>query len=148
MQKRDFNISFLVNQSPENIFKAITNVRAWWSEDLKGNSELLNDEFIYQHGEFHYSKHKLIEVNQFTKIVWLTLDSKLTFVKKNDEWNESRLIFEITEVEDKTKLNITHVGLTPHLECYEACSKAWTHYLMNSLIPLIKTGKGQPDLKK
>ena len=125
MQKRDFNISFLVNQSPENIFKAITNVRAWWSEDLKGNSELLNDEFIYQHGEFHYSKHKLIEVNQFTK-----------------------LIFEITEVEDNTKLNITHVGLTPHLECYEACSKAWTHYLMNSLIPLIKTGKGQPDLKK
>lgn len=82
MQNPDFNISFLVNQLPEEVFKTITNVLAWWSEDLKGNSELLNEEFIYQQDEFHYSKHKLMEVNQFTKIVWLTLDSKLTFVKK------------------------------------------------------------------
>ncbi|HMS29590.1 MAG TPA: SRPBCC domain-containing protein [Saprospiraceae bacterium] len=109
MQNPDFNISFLVNQLPEEVFKTITNVLALWSEDLEGNSERLNDEFIYQQGEFHYSKHKLMEVNQFTKIVWLTLDSKLTLVKKN-EWNESRLIFERTEIEDKIKLKITHVG--------------------------------------
>jgi Activator of Hsp90 ATPase homolog 1-like protein len=148
MQNKNFNITFLVEQTPNEVFNAINNVRGWWSEELEGNSEKLNDEFSYRHGEFHYSKHKLIEVDHDKKVVWLTIDSKLTFVKEQDEWNGTKMIFEILKQGGKTKLMITHLGLVPEFECFDACSKGWTHYLQNSLLPLIITGTGKPDPKQ
>ena len=148
MQNQNFNITFLAEQTPNEVFNSINNVRGWWSEELEGSSEKLNDEFSYRHGDFHYSKHKLIEVEQDKKVVWLTTDSKLTFVKEQDEWNGTKMIFEISKQEDKTKLVITHLGLVPQFEWFDACSKGWTHYLQNSLLPLITTGKGKPDQKQ
>ena len=148
MQNQNFNITFLLDQTPIEVFNAINNVRGWWSEELEGDSEKLNDEFIYRHGDFHYSKHKLTEVIPNEKIVWLTLQSKLSFVEKQNEWNVTKMIFEISKQGDKTKLDITHSGLVPGLQCYNGCSKGWTHYLKNSLLPLITIGQGKPDLKK
>jgi len=147
MESKDFNIIFWVEQSPKEVYEAVTNVRGWWSEALEGNSEKLQDEFSYVHGSVHYSKHKLTEVIPFTRVVWLTLESKLTFVAEKEEWNGTEVIFEISEAEGKTKLNITHKGLSPRLQCFEGCSKGWTYYLQNSLLPLITTGKGNPDPK-
>lgn len=148
MQNQNYTISFVIDKTPNQVFNAIKNVRGWWSEDLEGNSEKLNDEFSYRHGDFHYSKHKIIEIVQDQKIVWLTLDSKLTFVEKQNEWNGTKLIFEISELEDKTKLVITHLGLVPDFECFDACSQGWTYYLKNSLLPLITIGNGNPDKRK
>jgi hypothetical protein len=148
MQDKNFNITFFVEQTPNEVFNAINNVRGWWSEELEGNSENLNDEFSYRHGDIHYSKHKLIEVIPNKKVVWLTLDSKLTFVVKQDEWNGTKMIFEISKQDDKTKLHITHFGLVPDFQCFDGCSKGWTYYLQNSLLPLIITGQGKPDQSK
>ncbi|KUJ50828.1 SRPBCC domain-containing protein [Chryseobacterium sp. JAH] len=148
MENKNFNISFLVDQTPNEVFKAITNVRGWWSEAAEGDSENLNDEFTYIHGDIHYSKHRVVEVFLNKKVVWLTLDSRLSFVEKQDEWNGTKVIFEITEQDGKTKLEVTHVGLVPEFQCFEGCSKGWTHYLENSLIPLIVTGTGNPDRKE
>lgn len=145
MENRNFSITFLVDQRPAEVFDAILNVRNWWSESLEGNSEKLNDEFIYRHKDIHYSKHQLIDVEKDRKVVWLTIDSKLTFVQKQNEWNDTKVIFEISKKGDKTELKITHDGLTPDFECFDGCSIGWTHYLQNSLLPLIIYGKGMPD---
>lgn len=145
MENRNFSITFLVDQRPAEVFDAILNVRNWWSESLEENSEKLNDEFIYKHKDIHYSKHQLIDVEKDRKVVWLTIDSKLTFVQKQNEWNDTKVIFEISKKGDKTELKITHDGLTPDFECFDGCSIGWTHYLQNSLLPLIIYGKGMPD---
>lgn len=145
MENQNFNIFFFVDQKPSEVFKALINVRGWWSEELEGSSEKMNDEFIYRHGDIHFSKHKLTEVIPNERVVWLTLDSKLTFVEKQNEWNGTKMIFKISKEEDKTKLDITHFGLVPNLQCYEGCSRGWMYYLKNSLIPLITTAKGNPD---
>ena len=55
------------------------------------------------------------------------------------------MIVEISQHDDKTKLVVTHFGFVPDLEWFEACSKGWTYYLNYSLLPLITTGKGNPD---
>jgi len=77
----------------------------------------------------------------------LTLESQLSFVEKQDEWDATEVVFDISSEDNKTNLTITHQGLVPEFQCYDSCSKGWTHYLKNSLLPLITTGKGKPDPK-
>ena len=145
MATKDFTITFIVDQTPEQVFNAVNNVRAWWSQALKGDSKQLNDEFEYQHKEFHYSRHRLVEVVPNKRVVWLTTGSSLSFIKQKGEWNGTRVCFDISEVESKTHLQFTHVGLVPQIECFGACSGGWSHYLNKSLLPLITTGVGMPD---
>ena len=145
MDPKNFTITFLVEQTPAQVFAAVNNVRGWWSAELEGESEKLNDVFAYRHQQVHYSRHQLTEVAPDKKIVWLVTESKITFVPTQDEWTGTEIIFDISIVENKTQLQITHLGLVPTLECYEGCSKGWTYYLQHSLLPLITTGKGNPD---
>jgi uncharacterized protein YndB with AHSA1/START domain len=144
MTTQDFTNTFLVDQSPEEVFEAVTNVRGWWSEKLEGESAKLNDEFIYRYKDLHWSHQKLVEVIPNKKVVWLVTDSRLNFIEDKKEWNGTTIIFEVSRNMDKTQLRFTHVGLVPELECFEACSGGWTYYI-NSLHQLITTGSGQPN---
>lgn len=147
MNNKDFTTSLLVDQSPEEVFNAVTNVRGWWSglfsESFEGNTEKLHDEFSFHAGEgAHYSKQKLVEVIPNEKVVWLITDGALTFVEKQDEWIGTKVIFDISKKGDKTQLVFTHEGLTPAIECYDSCAPAWTQYVQTKLLPLITANKG------
>lgn len=151
MVTSDFTITLVVDQTQEEVFNAITNVRGWWSgfysEEITGNTEKQNDEFSFRAGGgAHYSKQKLIEVIPGKKIVWLVTDSELTFLEKKDEWTGTKIIFDISKKGSKTQLVFTHEGLVPEIECYNSCSPAWSMYVLEKLLPLITTGKNQ--LKK
>ena len=147
MNTQDFTYTFIVNETPEEVFNAVTNVRGWWSEKLEGDSANLNDEFTYQYKDLHWSHQKLTEVIPNKKLVWLVTDSRLNFINDKNEWNGTTIIFDISRMKDKTQLRFTHVGLLPELECFDACSGGWTYY-MDSLHKLITTGVGEPNPDK
>ena len=148
MRDQNYTAVFTVDQSPEDVFDAINNVYGWWTENMEGGSQKLNDEFEVWFGDVHYSKQKLIEVIPGKKVVWFVTDSKLNFVRDKNEWTGTQIIFEIAEYGNKTELRFTHVGLTPQYECYGACSSVWCDYINNSLKSLITTGIGQPAGKE
>lgn len=81
MKNKSFTATFLVNQSPEEVFNAINNVRKWWSNGLEGKSQKLDDEFIYQHKRLHYSKQRLIDIVPNKRVTWLVTESTIAFVK-------------------------------------------------------------------
>jgi ketosteroid isomerase-like protein/uncharacterized protein YndB with AHSA1/START domain len=145
MSNKDFTATILVDQTPKEVFNAITNVKGWWSEEVKGNSSKLNDEFTYHYQDVHTCKMKLIEVVPDKKIVWQVLDNNFSFTKDKSEWIGTKIIFDISKEKNKTKLQFTHEGLVPEYECYGACVKGWSQYIQQSLLSLITIGKGQPN---
>ncbi len=148
MNKQDFTLTLLLEATPAVVFNAINNVRGWWSEEIEGNTAQLNDEFRYQYKDVHRCNIKIIESLQDKKIVWLILDNYFSFTKDKSEWKDTRIIFDIDEVNGKTQLRFTHEGLTPEYECYNACSNGWTQYIQHSLPALIQSGKGQPNSRE
>lgn len=148
MNAPNFITTLVVDQNPEEVFNAINDIRAWWSEDFKGQSAKLNDEFEVRFADMHVSKQKLTEVVPNKKVVWLVTDSYLSFLEDKTEWTNTQIVFELTEKDGQTQLHFTHVGLVPESECYQDCFKGWNYFLQHSLFNLITTGKGQPHLKE
>ena len=147
MNTPDFTTTILVDQTPAQAFDAINNVRGWWSEEIKGDTDKLNAEFTYHYKDVHISKMRIIEFIPGKKVVWLVLDNYFNFTKDKSEWKGNKIIFEIAEKDNKTQLQFTQEGLVPGYECYEVCNDAWSNYIKNSLRSLVTTGKGQPNPK-
>lgn len=148
MKTQDFTTSILVDQTPEEVFNAINNVRSWWSEEIEGSTNKLNDEFTYHYKDVHRCKMKLIEVIPNKKVVWLVMDNYFNFTKDKSEWKDTKVVFQIAEKGGKTQLHFTHHGLVPEYECYDACRQGWTNYINNSLYNLVTSGQGQPNPKE
>jgi hypothetical protein len=150
MLDQNFTTTITVDQTPEEAFAAINNVRGWWTgkPGVEGSTKKLGDEFMYRYEPHHSTKQKITEFIPGKKVVWLVLDSTLNFVKDKTEWNGTTITFEISRNGGKTEVRFTHVGLVPDNECYGACSNAWGSYINGSLKNLITTGKAQPSEKK
>jgi hypothetical protein len=148
MKSQDYATSFTVDQTPEEAFAAINNVRGWWSGNIEGSTDKLGDEFTYRYEDVHYSKQKIAELIPGKKVVWLVLDSYLSFVEDKTEWNGTKITFEVSKKDKKTEVRFTHVGLVPDIECYGACSNAWGSYVNGSLRKLITRRKGHPNRKE
>src|SRR5256885_16210865 len=125
MKSKDFTTTISVEQTPEQAFAAINNVRGWWSGDVEGEADELGTEFTYRYQDMHRSRQKVTEFIPGKKIVWQVLDSRLSFVKDKSEWTDTDIVFEISEKAGKTQVRFTHVGLVPQHECFSACSNGW-----------------------
>ncbi|OIQ92881.1 hypothetical protein GALL_251760 [mine drainage metagenome] len=148
MKTADFTTTIWVDQTPKATFDAINNVRGWWSENIEGNTDKLNAEFMYGYKDVHLSKMKIIEFVPGKKVVWLVLENHFDFTKDQSEWKGNKIIFEITEKDKQTQVQFTQEGLVPAYECYNVCQDAWTSYIQGSLKDLITTGTGKPNSKE
>ena len=146
MKERHYHTSITVDATPQEAFNKINNVTKWWTEDLQGNTQNLDDEFTVRFGDVHVSTQKLVEFVPGEKVVWLVTKSKLNFIKQQDEWNNTKIAFELTQQDNKTQINFTHIGLVPEVECYNGCTKGWDYYIA-SLYKLFTEGKGTPGSK-
>ncbi len=126
MNTQNYTASLAVDQTPDQVFAAITNPRGWWSEQIEGRTEIM---------EFVPGK----------KVVWHVVENYFDFVEDKTEWTGTDVVFEIGKQGNQTELRFTHVGLVPAYQCYNVCSDAWGTYVKGSLRDLITTRKGQPN---
>ena len=147
MNNQDFTTSFSVDQTPEQVFKAINHVRGWCSEEVEGSTDKLGDEFTYHYKDVHRCKIKITEFIPSKRVVWRVLDNYFNFIKDQSEWKGTEICFEISRKGNQTEVRFAHQGLVPENECFEVCSNAWGSYINGSLRSLITTGKGKPNLK-
>lgn len=145
MQSTDFTTTLLLDQSAEAVFNAVNNPRAWWSEEIEGNTDKVNDIFNYHFEDIHNCTIRVTASVPGKKVVWQVLKNNFNFTKDKTEWTNTKINFDISKQGKQTKLVFTHVGLVPEYECYKACTDGWSHYINGSLAALIRTGKGQPN---
>jgi len=142
MAAQNFTTTFTVDQTPEEAFTAINNVREWWSGEpgVEGSTGKLGDEFTYRYKDVHYSNQKITELIPGKKVVWLVVDSALNFAQDKGEWTGTKITFEVSKKGNQTEVRFTHVGLVPDFECFNGCSNAWGSYINGSLRNLITKG--------
>lgn len=161
MHTSDFTTTLLVARTPQEVFHAINNPRGWWSEEIEGSTDKLHDEFTYHFEDIHRCRLKVIEIIPDKKVVWLVtenyfkpgiFDNVSHHIPGNDEfrnekaeWTDTKISFEISEKDNQTQIRFTHLGLVPEYECFDVCCNSWTHYIQESLLSLITTGKGEPN---
>src|SRR5690348_16256345 len=95
--KNDFTTTITVNKTVQQAFRAILDLRGWWSEEIEGDPEALNETFNYHYKDVHLCQLKLIEKTPHKKITWLVVDNHFNFIKNQNEWVNTQLVFELTE---------------------------------------------------
>src|SRR5438132_9226124 len=116
MTTRDFTTSFTVDQSPDEVFRAINDARGWWSAGIEGETDRLGGQFDYRYKDMHTSTHRITEYVPGRKVVWDVPRASINFVKDKSEWTGTRIVFDIARKDGKTELRFTHVGLVPALQ--------------------------------
>lgn len=140
----NYAVTIAVSQSPREVFNRITtDVPKWWGgPDLTGSTTKLNDKFIIHHPGAHYSKQRIVELIPDEKLVWLVTDSKLDWLQQDQqEWTNTRMIFELSTKGDQTVLHFTHEGLMSEKECYALCHEGWNTVIKDYLFNLITYNK-------
>ena len=145
MSDQSYTMTISVDRTPEQVFDAINNVRGWWSEEIEGNTDVVDQEFTFRVRDVHYSKIRVTELVPGKKVVWRVLDNYMTFVDDQSEWRDTEIRFELSEKDGTTEVGFTHAGLVPAYECFDVCSNAWGFYVGGSLRNLITTGEGSPS---
>jgi hypothetical protein len=147
MKKQDYTASILVKAAANKTFKSINHVAEWWTENIEGSSEKQDDVFTIHFGE-SFVTMKIVESISDKKVVWIVTDCYLHWLADKKEWKNTQIVFEISAGEGSTRIEFTHVGLVPLVECYDGCVKGWDQYFKNSLAKLINEGKGLPQRKE
>ena len=148
MSGPDFSTTFVVDETPQAAFAAITDVRGWWSGEIDGRTDRLGEQFTYRYQDLHFSKQTITELIPGEKVVWHVVDAYLGFTSDPNEWIGTDIAFEVARTGDHTEVTFTHRGLVPAFECFGECSNAWGFYINDSLRSLITTGQGAPNPKE
>jgi hypothetical protein len=144
MKKQDYNATISVNATPKETYEKIAKVGDWWAKNFTGKALNENDTFKVRFGET-FVDFKITEAIPGKKIVWYVTDCHLDWITDKKEWKDTKVVWEISAKNNATQIKMTHVGLTPEVECYNDCEVGWNGHVKGSLVKFLTENKGQPQ---
>jgi hypothetical protein len=145
MSDSNYKSTFVVPKTPAEVYDAITRVTDWWTINTDGSTKAVGDEFTVQFGDVHRTTQRITGAVIGERIVWHVTESHLPWLKDSEEWKGTDIVFSIAATAEGTRLTVTHIGLTPDVECYTQCEKGWDYFIGTSLYKLLTEGAGLPD---
>jgi uncharacterized protein YndB with AHSA1/START domain len=135
-----YHADLTINAPIDSVFAAVSSVEGlsgWWTTDTGGSPE--------PGGELPFTFSDGVAVMRVEERTPSALERWTCLGHSGQpEWAHTTVIFRLTEVNPAaTRLEFTHGGLRPQLDCYEHCSAGWS-YLMRSLASYAETGTGHP----
>ena len=144
MKKQDYNATISVNATPKETYGKIAMVGDWWAKNFTGKALNENDTFKVRFGET-FVDFRITEAIPGKKIVWYVTDCNLDWISDKKEWKDTKVVWEISAENNATQIKMTHVGLTPEVECYNDCELGWNGHVKGSLVKFLTENKGQPQ---
>ena len=143
-----FTAAFSVDQTPEEAFRAINNVRGWWSEDIEGATDRGGGEVhLPVQGrpslpdQGHRAGHR-------RRAAWRVLDNYFGFTHDKSELKDARSTSRSPRGTARPRSASPTSDWSPESECFDVCSNSWDFDLYTSLRALIRTGHGLPNHKE
>ncbi len=149
LEPADFTAEIITATGTTQAFDALTgSVSEWWTRDLQGSAMHVGDNFTIRFG----NTVKTLEVAAIEPEKSVTWNVKkahidMASLQNKSEWEGTAIHWEIFTEDEKTKIRLTHKGLTRDFECFTVCEKGWNFY-MGSLLAYLDRGKGQPHIPK
>ena len=128
----------------EETYRKIACVSGWWNQRATGNAQELGDAFRVDFGET-WVAFEVIEAVPNQRLVWRVTDCHLHWLKDKTEWKGTSVIWDLTTQNGATTVTMTHYGLTPAVECFDACQTGWNFHVGESLLKLLSEDRGLPD---
>lgn len=123
------------------LFTSAAGVSSWWGP-TEGDGAV-GGTLVTSFGEHGVNAVRVVEARP-ERVVWESVAVDGTKpTGHTEEWLGTRIEFDIAAVDAGTELRFRHAGLTPRLECWDACVDAWSYFLA-SIESLARTGVGTP----
>ena len=134
---KDYTATITSSLSAEVVYKAITEEMSDWWTSMSGKFLKTGDKAKTDFGGKSYWSFESTVMDEPSRIELTCHDANHIHEGLSDhirtEWLGTKLLFEITEEDGKTRIDFTHEGLTPRLECFEVCKAGLDHYFLGSL---------------
>lgn len=143
MHSQPYTCSITVPASVTKAFAAIGHVADWWAKVFEGRARALDDVFTVRFGET-FVTFRITEMIPDRKVVWHVTECFLPWLKDKTEWTDTETVWNLSASPGGTRIDFTHEGLVPQVECYGVCVKGWDQHIKDSLYKLLTTGKGSP----
>lgn len=140
----DFTAVLNLPASPDTVsalFTSAAGVSRWWGP-TEGDAAV-GGTLVTSFGEHGDNAMRVLEAGP-ARVAWEPVAPEgITPTGHTREWLGTTVEFDIIPAGTGTELRFRHAGLTPRLECWEACAAAWT-YFMASIETFAGTGTGTP----
>ena len=144
MTKQDYRLSISAPVSASDAYNKIARVSEWWAKDFEGSARNLGDTFTVRFGET-FVDFKVTEAISSSKAVWRVTNCYLPWLRDKTEWNNTRVVFEVSVSQSETTVTMTHEGLVPEVECFDTCEQGWNQHFGESLKQFLTDGHGLPQ---
>ena len=132
-----YTASIMASASKEEAYIAITEHMSDWWTSMSGKFLSIGDQAKTDFGGKSYWSFEATTLDKPERIELTCHDANHIHEGLSDnirtEWLGTKLIFEIAEEDRKTRIEFTHEGLVPELECFEVCKAGWDHFFLESL---------------
>jgi uncharacterized protein YndB with AHSA1/START domain len=123
------------------LFTSAAGVSRWWGP-AEGDGAA-GGTLVVRFGAYGANAVRVLEAGP-ARVVWEPVAPEgIAPTGHTREWLGTTMEFDIVPAGAGTELRFRHAGLTPRLECWEACAAAWTSF-MASIEAFAKTGAGTP----
>jgi len=145
MQQQNYQCSITAPVSAAEAFDGISQVSSWWAKQFEGYSESLHDVFTVRFGKDQtYVTFEITGLVPDKRVVWLVTHCNLHWIANKREWTGTSIVWEITPTGDGVRIDMTHRGLVPEVECFEDCQAGWNDHIGNSLKRYLTEHVGMP----
>jgi len=142
----NFTTNVILQVKDGLIYDGLTHqISQWWTETFEGSAHEEGQTFTIRFGSQVYKTMIVEKLIKNRNVIWRVEDALIDLdeLVNKREWINTCIIWDILPTSNGTSLTITHIGLTPEIECYELCTSGWQSFLY-SLDKFLTTGVGTP----